>query len=90
MADQAQKKVHRLDQGCSLGFLGTYRNMRGGTSSGPRGLFARGFWLVGLVLWLGLAIAFGLHRNWNLFSLSVIWVMASLAGWSHSEEHVRA
>jgi hypothetical protein len=55
---------------------------------GQRDSFARWFWGVGLVLSLTLAIAFALHRDWRFFALCVIWVMASLAGWSRSERHV--
>jgi hypothetical protein len=50
--------------------------------------FAQWFWSAGLVLWLGLAIAFGLHRQWDYFSLAVLWVVGSLAGWSRSHRHM--
>ena len=52
--------------------------------------FAQWFWRAGLVLWLCLAIAFGLHREWEYFGLSVVWVMGSLAGWSRSHRHMGA
>ncbi len=50
--------------------------------------FAEWFWRAGLVLWLTLAVAFGLHRQWDYFGLSVLWVMSSLAGWSRSHRHM--
>ncbi len=53
-----------------------------------RGSFAQWFWPAGLVLWLSLAIAFGLQRKWDYFGLSVLWVMSSLAGWSRSRGHM--
>ena len=73
-----------VDQGCFGGLLGMYPAM----PDRRRVSFARWFWCVGLALWLTLAIAFGLHRNWHFFALSVIWVMASLAGWSRSARQV--
>jgi hypothetical protein len=54
-----------------------------------RELFAQWFWVSGLVLWLTLAVAFGLHRKWDYFGLSVLWVMSSLVGWSRSQGHAR-
>ncbi len=53
-----------------------------------RGSFAEWFWRAGLVLWLSLAVAFGLQREWNYFALSVLWVLSSLAGWSRSHRHM--
>lgn len=53
-----------------------------------RASFAPWFWRTGLVLWLTLAVGFGLHRKWDYFGLSVLWVLSSLAGWSWSHRHV--
>jgi hypothetical protein len=53
-----------------------------------RDLFAQWFWSTGLVVWLTLAVAFGLHRHWDYFGLAVLWVMCSLAGWSRSHRHM--
>jgi hypothetical protein len=55
----------------------------------PReGRFSILFWEGGFALWFVLAIAFGLHRQWDYFGLSVLWVLASMTGWSH-EKHLR-
>jgi hypothetical protein len=78
------KEGTAIDQGSFSGLLGMYPAM----PYRQRISFARWFWCAGLVLWLTLAIAFGLHRNWHFFALSVVWVMASLAGWSRSDRHV--
>jgi hypothetical protein len=55
-------------------------------SSFRDGLFSVWFWRAGVAVWLILGVAFGLHRRWDYFALSVIWVLASVAGWSRGEK----
>jgi hypothetical protein len=38
-------------------------------------------------VWFVLAIGFGLHRQWDYFGLAVLWVVASMTGWSHEKQH---
>jgi hypothetical protein len=52
------------------------------------GRFSVWFWRCGLAVWLILGIAFGLERKWDYFSLCVLWVIASIAGWSRGEKHL--
>jgi hypothetical protein len=51
-------------------------------------LFSVWFWRSGVAVWLILGVAFGLHRRWDYFALSVAWVLASVAGWSSGERHL--
>jgi hypothetical protein len=51
-------------------------------------LFSVWFWRGGFAVWLILGVAFGLHRRWDYFALSVAWVLASVAGWSSGEKRL--
>jgi len=60
---------------------------RGRSSVGPS-QFSIWFWRCAVAVWFLLGVGFGLERKWDYFALSVLWVLAAVAGWSRGEKQL--